>query len=76
MQSILRNVEIRLRLWLLTGLAVLLIIASGALSAYINYQRTLDEKFSKTRQLVEVATSAVQHYYQQSLDGTLTDAAA
>lgn len=74
--TLLRRFDFKIRVWFLTALALVLIIATGVLSAYINYQRTLDEKFSKTRELVEVATSSVAFYHQQSLDGTLPEAAA
>lgn len=76
MLALLRRFDFKIRVWFLTALALVLILASGVISAYVNYQRTLDEKFSKTRELVEVATSSVAFYYQQSLDGTLAEAAA
>jgi len=76
MLALLRRFDFQIRVWFLTALALVLILASSVISAYINYQRTLDEKFSKTRELVEVATSSVAYYYQQSLDGTLAEAAA
>ncbi len=72
----LRQVNFKARVWFLTGLALVLILVNAVTAAIISKDRMLEEKFSKTRELVEVAADTVKFYHAQSQAGTLTEADA
>lgn len=68
----LRHLSIRNRLWLLTGIILLLMTLPFAIMVKDYQQDLMREKQTQIRHLVESAYSIIEHYAEQATQGVLT----
>ncbi len=68
----LRNVSIKSRLYIMTLMIALLMVAPLVFIKYAYYDDLLTAKQVKTRHLVETAHSVINNFYQQEINGTLS----
>ena len=72
MTSVLRNLSINLRLILLVSFLSIGLFTILWMSLSLNKQSLLDEKYLKTRHVVEAVHSVVDFFYQQEQSGALS----
>lgn len=72
----LRNFKIKVRLWLLTTLALVGVIAVAAISLTVLHSALMQEKEHQTRKLVESAHSILVGYHNRFAKGELDEASA
>jgi len=72
----LKTLKIRTKLWLIAALAILALAASMATSIYRLDAMLMSEKELKTRNLVETACGVLEHYYNLSKTGGMSESDA
>ncbi|SFX07375.1 methyl-accepting chemotaxis protein [Marinospirillum alkaliphilum] len=73
MLSLLRQLAIQSRLWLILGLTLLSLVLVGLLAVQQERRAILAEKDLKLQQLLELAHTTLEHHYQRARRGEISE---
>lgn len=76
MLKIIQDLNVRKKLWLITGVVMVVIILEMVTSGLSLKKNLLDDRKLTTQELVEVASNTVSYYYNEVQQGNLSEAEA